>query len=440
LIGSKLAGDGAEQGGGRAVRALLLHPYRRGAQRGRSPAASLEELRGLAAAIELDVVRADCVSLLAPRPATLIGSGKVAAVAQQVADAQVELAVVDGALTPGQQRNLEKAWKCKVIDRTGLILEIFGERARTREGRLQVDLARLSYQRGRLVRSWTHLERQRGGLGAVGGPGETQLEADRRQIDERILRLKRQLGEVTRTRELHRKRRRQAPYPLVALVGYTNAGKSTLFNRLTAAGVVAADMLFATLDPTLRLLTLPSGRPILLSDTVGFIADLPTQLVAAFRATLEEVLEADLLLHIRDISHPDSEAQGQDVRQVLRELGIDTAAADGILEVCNKLDLADEETKTRLRQASRRNGDSVAISALEGAGLEELLAAIDRRLGQARRVLECELAASDGAALAWLYRNGQVLERQDRDGRVHLRVGLDPADLGRARKLLGQAA
>ena len=329
-------GDVNDDGrGGASVRAVVLHPARRDAAAVRSPEASLAEAVGLAGAIDLAVVHSEVVALHQPRPATLLGSGKVEELAAVVSALEAELAVVDAALTPVQQRNLEKAWDCKVIDRTGLILEIFGARARTREGRLQVELAQQTFQRSRLVRSWTHLERQRGGLGAVGGPGETQIEADRRAIDERIVRIRRQLAEVTRTRELHRKRRRQAPWPVVALVGYTNAGKSTLFNRLTGSGVLAADQLFATLDPTMRGLRLPGGRRVILSDTVGFISELPTHLVAAFRATLEEVLEAELVIHVRDITHAETDAQKQDVEAVLDELGVRAGEGAVVLEAWN---------------------------------------------------------------------------------------------------------
>ena len=413
----------------------MIHPARRGANAGeaeaRRPEARLAEAVGLAGAIDLDVVAAEVVAVSRPRPATLIGSGAVERLAETVEAADIALVVVDAALSPVQQRNLEKAWGCKVIDRTGLILEIFGARARTREGTLQVELAALSYQRSRLVRSWTHLERQRGGFGFLGGPGETQIEADRRLIGERIVKLQRELEEVKRTRDLHRKARRRVPYPIIALVGYTNAGKSTLFNTLTRAEVMARDMLFATLDPTMRTLTLPSGRPAILSDTVGFISDLPHELVAAFRATLEEVLEADVVVHVRDISHPDSAAQATDVETVLRELGVGELVDDGLLEALNKIDRLDPDGREELLNQSRRHPNQIPLSAVSGEGLSVLLAEIDRRLGQGRAVLDVALPLSDGATIAWLYRHGEVVARRDDETQAYLRVKLDPADLHR---------
>ncbi len=364
--------------------------------------------------------------MISPRPATLIGQGQVERYAQLVETLEIQVVVVDAALSPIQQRNLEKELKCKVIDRTGLILEIFGARARTHEGALQVELAHLTYQRSRLVRSWTHLERQRGGFGFLGGPGESQLEMDRRLIGDRIVKLKRELEEVKRTRSLHRKARKRVPYPVVALVGYTNAGKSTLFNRLTRSAVLAKDMLFATLDPTLRRVDLPSGRPIILSDTVGFISDLPTHLVAAFRATLEEVAEADIILHVRDIAHPESEAQKTDVETVLRDLGLGERLEGDVIEVWNKIDLLDPEARARIENDSIRAPDKVAVSALDGAGLDRLFGLLDARITAQHQVLELDLDPADGATLAWLYRHGHVIERRDDDGQVHLRVGLDP--------------
>ena len=376
-----------------------------------------------------------------PRPATLFGPGRVEATGEAASADALDLVVVDGALTPVQQRNLERAWRCKVIDRTALILEIFGARARTREGRLQVELAALRYQRSRLVRSWTHLERQRGGFGFVGGPGETQIEADRRQIRNRISRLERALDAVRRTRGLHRAARQRVPFPVIALVGYTNAGKTTLFNRLTGACAVARDQLFATLDPTMRGVALPSGQRVILSDTVGFVSDLPHDLVAAFRATLEEVVAADLVLHVRDCAHADSAEQRADVLRVLTELGLEDRLQSGVIEVLNKVDLLDERQRACLVQQGRGGGNGAngqpnhgsvfAASALTGTGLETLIAAIDARLSAARRVVEVRVPYADGATLAWLYRHGEVLEHADDRGEARLRVGLSPADAGR---------
>ncbi|HEY7991472.1 MAG TPA: GTPase HflX [Stellaceae bacterium] len=420
----------------------MLHPYLRARETAgaddavRSPQARLEEAIGLAAAIELRVVHAAALPVRQWRPSTLIGEGAVETLAKIVAEKSVQVAVIDAVVTPVQQRNLETAWKCKVIDRTGLILEIFGERARTHEGRLQVELAALTYQRSRLVRSWTHLERQRGGFGFTGGPGETQLELDRRLIGDRIVKLKRDIEGVKRTRGLQRAARKRVPYPAVALVGYTNAGKSTLFNRLTRASVTAADQLFATLDPTVRQIELPSGRKAILSDTVGFISDLPTQLVAAFRATLEEVTEADLIVHVRDLNHPDSEAQRADVHAVLEELGLGDKLLHGTIEALNKIDLLDDERRAALTRQLRRNGaatEAVAVSAVTGEGMDDLLALIDARMSHDRDVVELDVPMSDGADLAWLYAHGEVLRRTDdeNDGEAHLAVRLSPADLGR---------
>jgi GTP-binding protein HflX len=390
----------------------------------------LVEAVGLARAIDLEIVHAEVVRIAKVRPSTFLGKGLVERFGDLVKIQEVGLVVVDAALAPIQQRNLERAWNAKVIDRTGLILEIFGARARTHEGRLQVELAALSYQRSRLVRSWTHLERQRGGFGFLGGPGESQLEIDRRLIGERIARLRRDLDEVKRTRALHRDARRRVPYPVVALVGYTNAGKSTLFNRLTNARVMARDMLFATLDPTMRSLALPSGRSVVLSDTVGFISELPPQLVAAFHATLEEVEEADVIVHVRDIASPDSEGQKRDVETVLAGLGLERTRP---IEALNKADLLDKDTRATVENRVAREPDMVAISALEGAGCDGLQAAIDRRLSENRHIVDLDIDLADGAALAWLYRHGEILERRDEGMESHLVVALDAADEARFR-------
>jgi GTP-binding protein HflX len=390
--------------------------------------ARLDEAKGLAAAIDLVVADALIAPIAQIRPATFLGKGKVEEITGLIAGHDIELVVVDCALSPIQQRNLEKAWNTKVVDRTGLILEIFGRRAKTKEGALQVELAHLNYQRSRLVRSWTHLERQRGGFGFMGGPGETQIEADRRQIGERILRLENDLKKVQATRRLHREGRKRVPYRVVALVGYTNAGKSTLFNRLTRSEVQAADMLFATLDPTLRALHLPHGGKAMLSDTVGFISNLPTQLVAAFRATLEEVLEADVILHVRDISHEDAEAQEKDVDAVLRQLGIDPTVGGRIIEVWNKIDRFAPGDLENLRNiASRRPPDHPCylVSAVTGQGIEELLAAIEMRLAATRTTLDLSIDASDGAGISWLHRNAEVLNKQLHDGRFDMTVRVD---------------
>jgi GTPase len=414
-------------------RALVVHP---GLKRkldaadpsARAPEDKLEEACGLARAIDLKIAHAEVVRLASFRPSTLMGEGVVERLGKIVADEGVAVAIVDALLGPVQQRNLEKEWKCKVIDRTGLILEIFGTRARTAEGRLQVELAQLTYQRSRLVRTWSHLERQRGGFGFLAGPGESQLESDRRQIGDKIIRLKKDLEEVKRTRALHRKARARVPYPVVALVGYTNAGKSTLFNRLVHARVLAADMLFATLDPTMRALALPSGRKIILSDTVGFVSDLPHDLVAAFRATLEEVLAADLVLHVRDVSHPESEAQGTDVRKVLAELGRAGEADDEFVEVYNKLDRLDPEARAVWTERGAREANAACVSAITGEGIDRLLATIDKRLAATRQTVEYDLPFADGAALAWLHEHGQVLESHAEEGHLHVIVALDPAD------------
>ena len=390
-----------------------------------TPENRLAEAVGLAKAIDLDVIDATIVPLSEPRPSTLLGSGKVDEIGQRVRDLEIGLVVVDHIVTPAQQRNLEKAWNTKVVDRIGLILEIFGARARTREGVLQVELAHLTYQKGRLVRAWTHLERQRGGGGFLGGPGEAQIELDRRMLQDRIDAIKRDLADVAKTRSLHRKGRRKVPYPIVAIVGYTNAGKSTLFNKITGAGVVAMDQVFATLDPTMREVKLPSSRRIILSDTVGFISDLPTMLVAAFRATLEEVVEADLILHVRDIAHEETEAQASDVEKVLGDLGIDTLPVDNhILEVWNKVDLVSHERRGELQHESRRNArPPVLVSAATGEGMAPLLDSLDIHLSTADEVIDLIIPGSKGALLNWLHESCVVLAREARkDGCIELRV------------------
>jgi GTP-binding protein HflX len=390
--------------------------------------ARLDEATGLARAIDLVVADTLIATISQIRPATYLGKGKVDEIGGLITGHDIELVVMDCALSPIQQRNLEKAWNTKVLDRTGLILEIFGRRAKTKEGALQVELAHLNYQRSRLVRSWTHLERQRGGFGFMGGPGETQIEADRRLIGERITRLQNELKKVQATRRLHRAGRQRVPYRVVALVGYTNAGKSTLFNRLTRADVQAADMLFATLDPTLRSLNLPHGGKAMLSDTVGFISNLPTQLVAAFRATLEEVLEADLILHVRDMSHEDAQAQERDVDAVLRQLGIDPEAGGRILEVWNKIDRFDPEERDNLRNvAARRPAERPCFlaSAETGEGVDALLMAIEERLAITRTTLDLSIDASDGVGISWLHRNAEVLNKQLHDGRFDMTVRVD---------------
>jgi GTP-binding protein HflX len=409
-----------------------------------SPDDRLSEATGLAHAIDLDVVQSLLVPVPTPRPGTLLGSGKVDEIKALVADLEAGLVIVDHAITPVQQRNLEKAWNAKVLDRTGLILEIFGRRARTREGRLQVELAHLSYQKGRLVRAWTHLERQRGGAGFLGGPGEAQIELDRRMLEARIEAIKKELAHVVRTRELHRAGRRKVPYPVVAIVGYTNAGKSTLFNRITGAAVLAKDQVFATLDPTMREVRLPSARRIILSDTVGFISDLPTTLVAAFRATLEEVIEADLVLHVRDIAHAETEAQAADVEAVLRDLGVDTLPADRhILEVWNKVDILSPEARHEVETAARfRESPPVLASAVSGEGLDVLLSIIDERLGMGDEIVTVVLPASDGRLLGWLYENAEVIARSadETTGDITCRVRIASEKRGRLLARLGAYA
>ncbi|WP_075288825.1 GTPase HflX [Pararhizobium arenae] len=396
----------------------------------RSDESRLEETIGLALAIDLTVVQGLIVPVAQPKPGTLLGTGKIEEIGHLLNEHNAGLVIVDHPLTPVQQRNLEKEWNAKVIDRTGLILEIFGRRASTKEGTLQVELAHLNYQKGRLVRSWTHLERQRGGAGFLGGPGETQIEADRRLLQEKILRLEKELEQVRRTRQLHRAKRKKVPHPIVALVGYTNAGKSTLFNRITGAGVLAEDMLFATLDPTLRRMKLPQGRTVILSDTVGFISDLPTHLVAAFRATLEEVLEADLILHVRDLSDPDNQVQASDVLRILADLGVDEKeSADRIIEVWNKIDKLEPEAREALVQKAAASENTAAVSAFTGEGVDKLLGEINTRLSGVMTETTVVLTSDKLQLLPWIYEHTIVDERNDlEDGSVSLDLRLTAAE------------
>lgn len=418
-----------KDGFGRGARAILVLPDFGGDSRNQE--ARLDEAVGLAEAIGIVVVARHAFRIRSPKAATLIGSGQIDMVKLDVTMHEADLVIVDASLTAIQQRNLERALEAKVIDRTGLILEIFGERAATAEGRLQVELAHLDYQAGRLVRSWTHLERQRGGFGFLGGPGETQIEADRRLIRDRMAKLRRELEQVTRTRALHRARRHKAPWPVVALVGYTNAGKSTLFNLMTQAEVLAEDLLFATLDPTMRAVTLPGINKAILSDTVGFVSNLPTQLVAAFRATLEEVISADLILHVRDIAHPDSDAQADDVKTVLGEIGVGGPDGAPIIEVWNKIDLLDEEAKAHAIAEAQRREDVTLVSALNGEGVNTLRETLANRLLGGARIHDIVIQIGDGAGLSWLHRHGNIISQDVKNEEIYVSVRLSEVDWDR---------
>lgn len=418
------------------ARTLVFHPKNNHAIKDlRNTDDRLAEAVSLSAALELDIISAEVISVAKIRPSTYLGKGKLDEMCAFIDAQDIELVVADCELSPGQQRNLERELSVKVIDRTGLILEIFGERAQTKEGVMQVELAHLSYQKSRLVRSWTHLERQRGGFGFMGGPGERQIESDRRMIDERIAKIKKQLGSVIRTRELHRESRRKVPFPIVAMVGYTNAGKSTLFNYLTNANVMAKDLLFATLDPTMRNVDMPNGKKAIFSDTVGFISDLPTQLVAAFRATLEEVIEADIILHIRDISHPETEAQKKDVEDILKSLGVIEGEDNNIFEVWNKTDLLSDEDREIYKNMAARQNNVAMVSAITGEGCEDLLDSFDHELSKDKKTYSLKFTHDAGADIALFYKYGEVLEREDSEKNTKLKVRLDQAAIGQLTKM-----
>ncbi|MCE3232629.1 MAG: putative GTPase [Rickettsiaceae bacterium] len=417
---------------------IIIHPEikARDIPGQRTIESKLEEAKGLALAINLDVVKAEVAYLQKIIPSTHLGSGKVEEIRDFVKANEIDLAIIDSNITPIQQRNLEKEWNCKVIDRTALILEIFGARAHTKEGSLQVELALLEYQKSRLVRSWTHLERQRGGSGKLGGPGETQIESDRRALRDEISKIKKRLQKVVQTREIHRKSRQKIPYEVVALVGYTNAGKSTLFNKLTGAEVMAEDMLFATLDPTMRLIKLPSGRKIIMSDTVGFISDLPTELVAAFRATLEEVVEANIMIHVRDIANQDTDEQKKDVLSVLKNLGLEAQMHENMIEVLNKVDLLDPDHLQEANELTTGRQNVIAVSAVTGHGIDNLLEVIDKKLAKENKITEVTIPCANGQLIAWVHANAEIIKQNQEDSVIHFELSLTEANLGRLNKML----